>query len=198
MPTLLQKTVSFLRAVTSGRDKKLQAERDAICDGCDQYTERPTKSILGKWKMQGFCKACGCGARSMADMKGGKNAFVNMTCPLAKWPGDAESLGLTLKEVNTLFGARDRLEYNMALVQNNIDKQKPLDPAVQASIFGQPQPGIQPQPGAQQPEKARPGAVAVPRPQSPQTAKPMGATADQIKQTFPTAAKALPANTPNN
>lgn len=168
MPTL-QQVKSFLVAITSGRDKKLQAARDAICDVCPEYVEQPTKTILGKWKMKGFCKACGCGARSLADIRAGKNALRKTKCPLGKWPGDAESMGLTLKEVNALFGARDRLEYNMAIVQNNIDKQKPLDAAVQASIFGHPQAGM-PQKGPMPPGKAPAGAgaVAVARLPSPQ------------------------------
>lgn len=152
---------SFLRAVLSGRDKTLQAERDAVCDGCDQYVERPAKTIWGKWKMQGFCKACGCGQRPMADMNGGKNAFRDMKCPIAKWPGDAESMGLTLKEVNALYGAKDRLEYNMASVQNLIDKQKPMDPALQAMIFGQPLASAPPSAG-----KAAAGVADASRPQA--------------------------------
>lgn len=136
MPTLQQVT-SFLRAVISGKDKTLQAQRDAICNACDQYVERPKKNIFGKWIMQGFCKACGCGTHSMADMKRGKNALRKTKCPLHYWPGDAESMGLTLKEVNGLFGARDRLEYNLAAVQNLIDKGKPMDQEVLTAVYGQ-------------------------------------------------------------
>ena len=187
MPTFLQKAVSFLRAVTSGRDKKLQAERDAICNGCDQFFERPAKNMLGKWIMQGFCKACGCGMRSMADMKRGKNAYRKMKCPRGYWPGDAKSEGLTLKEANTLYGAFDRLEYNMALVQCSIDKQKPLDPAAQTAIFGQP-----PQHNQSSPKPSA-GAVAAENPIQQAARRqianaqtlPQAVPAAQFKQAFP-------------
>ncbi len=187
MPTFLQKAVSFLRAVTSGKDKKLQDQRDAICNACDQFIERPAKNAWGKWIMQGFCKACGCGMRSMADMKRGKNAYRKMKCPRGYWPGDAESKGLTLKEANTLYGAFDRLEYNMALVQCSIDKQKPLDPAAQASIFGQP-----PQHNQSSPKPSA-GAVAAENPIQQAARRqianaqtlPQAVPAAQFKQAFP-------------
>ena len=180
MPTLLQ-VKSFLRAITSGKDKKLQAERDAICNACDQFVEHPAKNVWGKWIMQGFCKACGCGMRSMADINKGKHAARKMKCPLLKWPGDAESAGMTLKEVNALYGAKERLEYNMALVQNHIDKQKPLDPATQASIYGQPPPQTPPKPPA--------GAVAAantrPTVRRKVATLPQAVPAEKFKHAFP-------------
>jgi len=71
-------------------------------------------------------------------MKGGKNAFRNMRCPLLKWPGDAESVGLTLHDVNLLYTAKDRTEYTLANIQHSIDKNKPLDEATHALYFGPP------------------------------------------------------------
>lgn len=179
MPTL-RKVRLFLRAKLSGKDKKLQAKRDAICDACPEYVEHPAKNIFGKWRMQGFCKACGCGARKMADMKGGKNAHRDMKCPKGKWPGDAESMGLTIKEVNALYGAKDRLEYNMATVQNLIDKGKPLDPQTQAQIYGQPQTAAE---VPQQPKQAAIAVAASPVNVSPQKTTPL--SIEQFTQAFP-------------
>ncbi len=177
MPMFTQKIVSLVRAVLSGRDKKLQAERDAICVECDQYVERPVKSIWGKWIMQAYCKACGCGTGLLANMKSGKNALRKVKCPKKKWPGDAESEGLTLHQVNILFGAKDRLEYNMALVQSSIDRQKPLDPLVQASIFGQPPAASRAPVDEALPGKALAGAV--------NAAQPQVVPADKFDKAFP-------------
>ncbi len=137
MPNRLRKLISFVRAVTSGRDPKLQAQRDAICQDCDQFHERPVKSIWGKWIMQAYCKACGCGSNPMANIRGGKNGFVKLSCPLWKWPGDAEGKGLTLRDANALHGARDRLESSLATVQSLIDRGKPMSPEVLAQVYGQ-------------------------------------------------------------
>ncbi len=175
--TIFSKAWSLLRAVRSGKDKNLQARRDTICAGCDDYVERPSKNVWGKWILQGFCKACGCGARSMADMKGGKNAYRKMKCPKLKWPGDAKSVGLTLHEVNVLFGAKDRLEYNMAVVQGAIDKQKPLDPLMQASIFGHQPAPARPATGAQLVGKQNAAAASA--------AEPQAVPADKFAQSFP-------------
>lgn len=135
-PSLLHRMVSFVRAITSGRDSKLQAERDEICRGCDQYHERPVKSISGKWRMEAHCKACGCGAKRIADITRGKHAWVNMTCPQNKWPGDQERTGISLKQANALFGARDRCEYNLASVQSLIDRSKPMGHEDMKLIYG--------------------------------------------------------------
>lgn len=182
MPTLLQ-VKSFLRAVTSGKDRKLQAERDKVCNGCDQFTERPVKNLWGKWRMAGHCKACGCGAKSFADINKGKHVWRDMTCPQLKWPGDAKDVGLSLQDANTLFNARDRLEYNLATVQNLIDKGKPMDPATQAQVFGQPQQPPTPQSAA---GKARAGAAAVPR------TVPVAQFNQAFPSSKPVATKALP------
>lgn len=164
MPALPQKIISFLRAWLSGRDHELQAQRDKICNACPQFVEHPVKNMWGKFKMVGHCKACGCGMKSIADIRNGKNAMVKLSCPELKWPGDIEGKGLTLRDANTLFGARDRLEYNLATVQNNIDKGKPLDQAMLAQIYGQPQ---QPAARNQKPAEGKPiaGAAAGAQPQ---------------------------------
>lgn len=190
MPTLLQVT-SFLRAVTSGKDKKLQAERDAICNACDQFVEHPVKNAWGKWIMQGFCKACGCGMRSMADINKGKHAHRSMRCPLLKWPGDAESAGMTLKEVNALFGAKERLEYNMATIQSLIDKQKPMSPDIRLQIYGHPKQAAPAEPAQSCSAKAAAvraqGANTRPtvRRQMADAALPQAVPAEKFKHAFP-------------
>lgn len=163
MPNFLQKIVSLLRAVLSGRDYKLQAERDEICNGCDQFTENPVKNIWGRWKMTAHCKSCGCGARSIADIHKGKHAWRDMKCPLLKWPGDAEDRGLSLRDANALFVARDRLEYNMATVQNLIDKGKPMEPAMLSQIYGHQPAQAPPNPAGKAPAGAANVAHAQPR-----------------------------------
>ncbi|MCH8851610.1 MAG: hypothetical protein IID41_03045 [Planctomycetes bacterium] len=176
MQTLPQKIISFLRAYLGGRDKKLQAARDKICNACDQFVEHPIKNMWGKWKMVGHCKACGCGMKSIADIRNGKNAMVKAACPEWKWPGDIKGKGLTLRDVNALFGARDRLEYNLATVQNNIDKGKPLDQAMIAQIYGQPP--QQPATGNQKPAEGKDAAGAV------AGAQPQRILAEDFDKTF--------------
>ncbi len=126
LPTLTQKLYSLAKAMTSGKDLELQAERDAICNGCDKFQERAVRTVTGKFKIEGHCKVCGCGAKNIADIYKGKHARKNMQCPELKWPGDAESKGISLHDANTLFTAREGLEYSIALLEHYIAKDKPL------------------------------------------------------------------------
>lgn len=126
LPTLRQKATSLISAICSGKDTELQAERDAICQGCDQFSERAVRTVTGKFKIEGHCKVCGCGARNIADIYKGKTAWKDMQCPRLKWPGDAEGKGISLHDANTLFAARDGLEYSIALLEHYAAKDKPL------------------------------------------------------------------------
>ncbi len=122
MPTFIQKLATLARAIRSGRDKKLQAARDAVCEACDKFEVKAHRTLSGKLKITGHCQVCGCGARSMADIYKGKHAWRDMFCPQWKWPGDAEGKGISLHGANTLFNMRDSLQESAALLQHYADK----------------------------------------------------------------------------
>lgn len=144
--TRWQKATSALKALTSGRDKKLQDARDAVCEACPQLTKKPQRN---KWsgaiELAKYCKKCGCGIGGLiANMrKGQKNAWRKAVCPLKLWPGDDHRLNgqkvLQLKEINWLSAAYDQLELDLATVQMHFDDGTMPDAVNKERLGGFPQ-----------------------------------------------------------
>ncbi len=127
LPTFKQ-VKSVVLAVRSGKDKKLQKKRDAICEKCPHLFKAVSRSRLtNKLQVDKYCGKCGCGTGPMAGLRNDKTAWRKATCPMKKWPGDKKRRGgLSIKELGRLVNVYERVELHLATIQMHIDDGKPL------------------------------------------------------------------------